>query len=57
MPPSWAKHMVRKGVFGRLESIDRLVVRERGVIVGAWDISICHDYHGVAGYKQNPLVR
>jgi len=57
MPPNWANHMVRKGVFGRLESIDRLVVRERGVIVGAWDISICHDYRGVAGYKQNPLVR
>jgi len=56
MPPSYATHNFRKGVFGRLESIDRLVVRERGVIVGAWDISICHDYRGVAGYKQNPLI-
>jgi 4-amino-4-deoxy-L-arabinose transferase-like glycosyltransferase len=57
MPPSYSKHMVKKGVFGRLESLDRLVVRERGVIVGAWDIAICQDYHGVAGYKQNPLSR
>jgi 4-amino-4-deoxy-L-arabinose transferase-like glycosyltransferase len=57
MPPSAALHMIRKGVFGRLESKDRIVVRERGVIVGAWDISICHDYHGLAGYKQNKLVR
>ena len=22
------------------------------MIVGAWAISICHDYHGVAGYQQ-----
>jgi hypothetical protein len=57
MPPSCAKHMVGKGVFGRLEATDRLVARERGVIVGAWDISICHDYRGVAGYQQNPPVR
>jgi len=57
MPPSYSFHMLKKGVFGRIESVDRLVVRERGVIVGAWDIAICHDYRGLAGYKQNPLVR
>jgi hypothetical protein len=57
MPPCVAKHMVGKGVFGRLESTERLVARERGVIVGAWDISICHDYQGIAGYHQSRLVR
>jgi 4-amino-4-deoxy-L-arabinose transferase-like glycosyltransferase len=57
MPPSVAQHMVGKGVFGRLRSQDRIVVRERGVVVGAWDISVCHEYHGLAGYKQNVLVR
>jgi hypothetical protein len=56
MPPSYSTHNFQKGVFGRLDSIDRLVVRERGLIVGAWDISICRDYHGVAGYKQNRLI-
>ena len=25
-----------------------------GVIVGAWDITVCHDYRGIAGYQQNP---
>jgi hypothetical protein len=53
MPPNYARLMVKKGVFGRLESLDRLVVRECGVIIGAWDISVCHDYHGVGAYKQN----
>jgi hypothetical protein len=57
MPPNWANHMVRKGVFGRLESTERVTVRERGLIVGAWDIAVCHDYHGIAGYKQAPLLR
>jgi hypothetical protein len=57
MPPSVAQHMVGKGVFERLESTDRLVARERGVIVGAWDVSVCHNYRGLAGYKQRPLVR
>jgi 4-amino-4-deoxy-L-arabinose transferase-like glycosyltransferase len=57
MPPNWAKHMVRKKVFGRLDSIDSVLADERGVTVGAWDISICHDYHGVAGYHQNGTVR
>jgi len=57
MPPNWAVHMYRKRVFGRLESTDRVTVRERGVIVGAWDVSICHDFQGIAGYKQTPIVR
>ena len=52
MPPNWAYHMFQKRVFGSLESTERVTVRERGVIVGAWDISICHDYRGVAGYQQ-----
>jgi hypothetical protein len=57
MPPNVANHMIRKGVFGRLDSTERVTVLERGVIVGAWDISVCHDYRGIAGYKQSPLVR
>jgi 4-amino-4-deoxy-L-arabinose transferase-like glycosyltransferase len=56
MPPSVAQHMVGKGVFERLESTERLVARERGVTVGAWDISVCHNYLGLAGYRQNPLI-
>jgi hypothetical protein len=57
MPPSYAKLMAKKGVFGRLESQDRVVVREGGIIIGAWDIAICHDYRGVGAYKQNKLQR
>ena len=52
MPPSVAQHMHRKGVFRKLESTERVVVRERGVIIGAWDITICRDYSGLAGYRQ-----
>jgi 4-amino-4-deoxy-L-arabinose transferase-like glycosyltransferase len=57
MPPSSARQMVQKHVFGSLESLERVTVEERGVVVGAWAISVCRDYHGVAGYKQNPVVR
>jgi hypothetical protein len=53
MPPSVALQMHRKGVFRKLESTERLVVRERGVIIGAWDIAICREYSGLAGYRQN----
>ncbi len=54
MPPSFANQMVDKGVFKTMESTERLIVNERGLAVGAWDVSICHDYRGTAGYKQNP---
>ena len=57
MPPNWAKQMLDKQVFGSLDSAERLTVSERSLVVGSWDISICHDYHGVAGYKQNPQPR
>ncbi len=57
MPPSFALNMKRKGVFRTLESTERLIVRERGVVIGSWDIAICRDYQGLAGYKQNPLAR
>jgi hypothetical protein len=53
MPPNFAKQMVEKGVFGRMNVIDRVFVTDRGVIVGAWDVTLCYDYHGIAGYKQN----
>jgi hypothetical protein len=57
MPPSVANQMIEKGVFGRMESIERVDVREQGLVVGSWYISICHDYHGIAGYLQNPARR
>jgi 4-amino-4-deoxy-L-arabinose transferase-like glycosyltransferase len=53
-PPSWASQQVRKKVLGRMESSERVTVYEGGLAVGAWDISVCHDYHGIAGYRQNP---
>jgi 4-amino-4-deoxy-L-arabinose transferase-like glycosyltransferase len=53
MPPNYATILYHKQVIGRVEPVERIVVRERGVTVGAWDITVCHDYHGVAGYQQN----
>jgi hypothetical protein len=57
LPPSYANHMFQKGVFGRLDSIERFDVQERGLVVGSWLIAVCHDYHGIAGYVQNPMRR
>jgi hypothetical protein len=57
MPPNYATHMVKKGVFGRMDAIDRVFVTERGLIVGAWDVTVCYDYHGVANYQQNGMKR
>ena len=54
MPPNYATILYHKQVIGRVEPVERIVVRERGVTVGAWDITVCHDYHGIAGYQQNP---
>ena len=54
MPPSYSMHLTYKDVVGRMEPIERIVVQERGVVVGAWDITVCRDYRGVAGYVQNP---
>ena len=53
MPPSYATHLLHKDVVGSIESAERVEVRERGIIVGAWDISVCRDYHGIANYQQN----
>jgi hypothetical protein len=52
-PPNWARQQVRKKVLGRMESTERVTVYARGLAVAAWDISVCHDYHGIAGYPQN----
>jgi 4-amino-4-deoxy-L-arabinose transferase-like glycosyltransferase len=57
MPPNYATILAHKGVFGSIEPIERIAVRERGVIVGAWDITVCRDYRGLAGYVQNPWFR
>ena len=53
MPPNYATILYHKQVIGRIEPIERIAVRERGVTVGAWDIAVCHDYRGLAGYQQN----
>ena len=55
-PPCYAMHLVRKGIFGTAEKVDQVVVRERGVIVGAWNVTICRDYRGLAGFRQSPPV-
>jgi 4-amino-4-deoxy-L-arabinose transferase-like glycosyltransferase len=55
MPPNFANQMMEKGVFGHMDSNERIFVRERGVIIGTWDISVCRDYKGLGGYKQNPV--
>jgi hypothetical protein len=55
MPPNYAKLMVKKGVFGRNDEIDRIFVEDHGVIVGSWDITLCYDYRGTKGYKQNGM--
>jgi hypothetical protein len=57
MPPNFAQLMANKGVFRRWEYLERVVVFEGGVVVGAWDISVCRDYRGIAGYDQTPLAR
>ena len=55
MPPNYATILYHKQVIGCLEPVERVVVRERGaIVVGAWDITVCYDYHGIAGYQQNP---
>jgi hypothetical protein len=53
MPPNCARHMVKKHVFGSLESLEWVAASEGGVTVGEWAIAICRDYHGVASYQQN----
>ena len=53
MPPNYATILYHKQVISRLEPVERVEVREKGVTVGAWDITICHDYVGLAGYQQN----
>ena len=48
---------VNKRVVGRIEPIERVEVKEHGVIVGAWDITVCHDYRGIGDYRQNGPYR
>jgi hypothetical protein len=53
LPPNFAHAMERTKVFGHAGETTRVVVRERGVVVGAWDVTVCRDYRGVEGYVQN----
>ena len=57
MPPNYSLRLAHKGVVGRAEPVERVVVRDRGVIVGAWDITVCHDYRGLAGYVQSSPIQ
>jgi hypothetical protein len=57
MPPSYSTHLRDKHVVDRIEPIERLEVKEHGVTVGAWDITVCHDYRGIAEYRQNAPYR
>jgi hypothetical protein len=45
--PSYADSMVRHGWFARAEPPERLIVREAGVDVAAWDMAVASDYRGV----------
>jgi hypothetical protein len=53
MPPSYSMHLAHKQVVGQMGPIERVEVKEHGVVVGAWDITVCRDYRGIAGYRQN----
>jgi len=44
-PPGFAQGIAKKGMF-RAEGSERFEVKRSGVIVGAWDITICRDYVG-----------
>jgi hypothetical protein len=45
-PPSYARGLVDLGVFDALGESSRVEVRRSGVLVGAWDITICRGYRG-----------
>jgi hypothetical protein len=57
MPPSYSTLLYHKQVFTRIGPVERVEVRERGVVVGAWDVTVCRDYRGIANYAQNPGIR
>ena len=57
MPPSYSNHLRDKGVVGDRGTVERIVVEERGVIVGTWDITVCRDYRGLAHYDQDAMYR
>lgn len=57
MPPSYSTLLYHKQVVSRMEPVERIEVREREVVVGAWDITVCRDYRGIANYVQNPAFR
>lgn len=56
MPPSYSTLLYQKQVVSRMEPVERIEVRERGVVVGAWDITVCRDYRGIDHYDQNPNI-
>ncbi len=45
--PSYADSMVHHGWFARAEAPERLIVREGGVDVAAWDMAVAFDYRGL----------
>ncbi len=55
LPPNFAQALAKKGVFRTAEPT-RVVAIERGLVVGAWDVSICRDYRGIANFRQSGVA-
>lgn len=45
-PPSYARGLVDHGLFRRVGVPTRVVVRRGALVVGAWDVTVCHNYLG-----------
>jgi hypothetical protein len=52
-PPSYALGLVKHGVFESVGQTSRVVVRRHGVIVGVWDVTLCHGYRGPQNVEEN----
>ncbi len=44
--PSYARGLVDLGIFERAEPTERIVIRDRGTVVAAWDLTVCRGYRG-----------
>jgi hypothetical protein len=52
-PPNYAHGLVRRGIFESADPTSRVLVRRHGVVVGAWDITVCHGYRGPQHVEEN----
>ena len=46
-PPGYAHGLADQGMFRQAEASERLIARRGGVVVGAWDITVCRGYLGL----------